>query len=93
MFSRSWRATGVWLLCSLAVAAVGFGGPWLTHWGAYWHLSIWMGLGWILLTLAGLAVLRWRGLILLIGAPLALYYPIGAYFIIAACAKNLQMCP
>jgi hypothetical protein len=51
-----------------------------------------MGFTWILLTLASLVILRWRGLILLIGAPIALYYPVLAYLITAACTKDFDRC-
>jgi hypothetical protein len=93
MRSRSWRATGVWLLCSFLVAAVGFGVPWLTGSSAYWSLSTWLAFAWIVMILVALVILRWRGLLLLIGAPLALYYPFVAYWIISACAENINMCP
>jgi hypothetical protein len=82
-----------WFACSILVAACGFAGPWLSNGGRYWYLSIWIGLGWIIMVLAALIVLRWRALTLLVGAPLALYYPLVAYKVISACAQNINMCP
>jgi hypothetical protein len=93
MLSRSWRSTLFWLSLSFVPATCGFSIPRLTGSSASWYLSTWLALAWLAIVLAGLAILRWRGLVLLVGAPLALYYPAVAYSIISACAKNINMCP
>lgn len=62
------------LIASLVVAAIAFGLPWITHFADH-GLSAVMLLGWIGLLIGALIKYRARGLWLLLGAPLALYWP------------------
>ena len=63
------------LLPSLAVAAFAFGLPWLTHF-ADRGLSLLFHLAWFGLLVAALIRTGWRGLWLLLGAPLVLFWPV-----------------
>ena len=62
------------LILSLVLAAASFGLPWVTHF-ADGGVSIALHLLWIALTAATLWTHGRRGLWLLAGAPLALYWP------------------
>jgi hypothetical protein len=63
------------LLPSLAVAALAFGLPWLTHF-ADRGLSLLLHLAWFGLLVAALIRTGRRGLWLLLGAPLVLFWPV-----------------
>ena len=63
-----------WLLASLVLAVLAFGLPWLTHF-ADGGLSIVLPLLWLASVVAGIAQLGRRGLWLLAGAPLVLFWP------------------
>lgn len=63
------------LLPSLAVAVLAFGLPWFTHF-ADRGLSLLLHLAWLGLLVAALIRTGWRGLWLLLGAPLALFWPV-----------------
>jgi hypothetical protein len=89
MLGRSWYHTLVWWSVSFSLALCGQ----LAGVTEHWSLSWWLGTAWALVVFAGLLVLRWRGLVLLIGAPFALHYPYFMYVIYATCAQNIQMCP
>ncbi len=62
------------LVLSLVLAAAAFGLPWVTHF-ADGGLSIALHLFWIALAIAALVTQGRQGLWLLVGAPLALYWP------------------
>lgn len=70
------------LLLSLFVAALAFVVPWLTHF-ADRGFSIGMVLFWLGLLIVGLLRHRARGLWLLSGAPLALFWPVVLIVVIA----------
>jgi hypothetical protein len=63
------------LLPSLAVAALAFGLPWLAHF-ADRGLSLLFHLAWLGFLIAALVHSGRRGLWLLLGAPLALFWPV-----------------
>ena len=60
---------------SLFVAVLAFAVPWLTHF-ADRGFSVALVLLWFGLVITGFFQHRWRGLWLLIGAPLALFWPV-----------------
>lgn len=62
------------LFFSLAAALLAFAVPWLTHF-ADRGLSVIFVLLWIGLLITAVVKHRWRGLWLLLGAPLALFWP------------------
>lgn len=62
------------LILSLVLAAAAFGFPWITHF-ADAGLSITLVLLWLTLVAATLWTHGKRGLWLLVGAPLALFWP------------------
>ncbi len=64
-----------WLTLSLALAALAFGLPWLTHF-ADGGLSILLPVLWLASVVAAIARLGWRGLWLLAGTPLILFWPV-----------------
>ncbi|HUO89317.1 MAG TPA: hypothetical protein VMU08_09095 [Rhizomicrobium sp.] len=63
----------VWLVASLALALLAWGVPWLTHF-ADRGLSLLLLALWLASVVGGLIRFRWRGLWLLLGAPLALFW-------------------
>jgi hypothetical protein len=69
------------LVISSIVAALAFGIPWLTHF-ADQGISFTLLLLWIGLVVAGLMRYRLRGLWLLTGAPLALFWPVALLIVI-----------
>lgn len=69
------------LAISSVVAALAFGIPWLTHF-ADRGISFALLLVWIGLVIAGLIRYRLRGLWLLSGAPLALFWPVALLVVI-----------
>lgn len=62
------------LILSLVLAAAAFGLPWVTHF-ADGGVSVALHLLWLALVVATLWTHRRRGLWLLLGAPLALFWP------------------
>jgi hypothetical protein len=62
------------LIVSLVLAALAFGLPWVTHF-ADGGLSIGLHLAWLVFVAATLWTHGRRGLWLLLGAPLALFWP------------------
>ena len=60
---------------------------------ALYGISLWLGFLWILLSAAGAIVHRWRALLLLLGAPLALFWPVALATIVLGCARDRMMCP
>src|SRR5882724_8793780 len=91
MRRRSWTVALIWLFGSLILAIGGFVGPWATG-GFYWQLSLALGAAWVITALVGFIVLRWRGLILLIGMPLALHYPAFAFEVLWQCQTRPMTC-
>jgi hypothetical protein len=63
------------LVASFVLAALAFGVPWLTHF-ADGGLSFLSHLAWIGLALETLVRFRGRGLWVLLGAPLAMFWPV-----------------
>jgi hypothetical protein len=79
---------------SILIAIAAVGGPLMAP-EQYWELATVMSLilatVWTILLLVALIRFRWRGLWLLVGAPLALYTPLlGAFF--EACYRS-HSCP
>jgi len=91
MRRHSWTMALTWLLGSLILAIGGFVGPWATG-GYYWELSMALGAAWLVTTLVGFIVLHRRGLILLIGMPLALHYPAFAFEMLWQCESRPATC-
>ena len=69
------------LVASLALAACAFGLPWLTHF-ADQGISIIAHLAWIGLLIEAFLRFRSRALWLLLGAPLALFWPVSLAIIL-----------
>jgi hypothetical protein len=57
------------------------------------YVSVCLAVVWLAMLGGGLYRYRWRGLWILIGAPLALYYPYLFYSIARACSQNIKACP
>src|SRR5271155_3531632 len=60
-------------------------------------LGMWLGIllsiAWAIILLMAIRQYRWRGLWLLIGAPLALWLPYALYLMAQACLQNRHACP
>jgi hypothetical protein len=60
-------------------------------------LGMWLGIllsvAWAIILLMAIRQYRWRGLWLLIGAPLALWLPHTMYLMAQACSQNRLACP
>jgi hypothetical protein len=56
-----------------------------------WGFSL--GVLWFALLVAAVFWYRWKGLWLIIGAPLAFYWPIAFEMLRRACAQNINACP
>jgi hypothetical protein len=81
------------LIASLAAAGVGFAGPWVLGFNFAERYSVWFAALWLALVVAAVIRHRAHGLGLLIGAPLALYWP-GAFMLISvACRHDVRACP
>jgi hypothetical protein len=81
------------LIASLLVAACSFLSVYLfpNDFGLWGSLLL-AGL-WVVLLGVGLVRFRWKGLWLLLGAPVALYSPWVVWMIIRACHQNSNACP
>lgn len=81
------------LIASLAAAGVGFAGPWVLGFNFAERYSVWFAALWLALVVAAVIRHRARSLWLLVGAPLALYWP-GAFVLISvACKHDIRACP
>ncbi len=87
---NTWRSFLIYMLFSTIVASIGFAASWG---GIFSPLSFWLAAVWLVLLVVGLFRYRWKGLILLTGAPLALMWPAAGFAIASACAENIAKCP
>ena len=81
---------------SLAVAAASAGIPYLTNRDDFFlilKIVVPLGLCWLVLLGMALRLFRWRGLWLLLGAPLTFWWPFAFVMILSACAHNVRACP
>jgi hypothetical protein len=81
---------------SLLVAILGFCGPWVFRREGLdlaVRASLWFAAAWGILVAAALVRDRKRGLWALIGAPLAVYWPLAMAALDWACAHNVSACP
>lgn len=83
------------LVASLGVAAASFAVPWLSHANnpAQITASCWLAVLWVILVGTGIVKHGARGLWLLVGAPLALFWAGLVLEIGWNCAHNIRMCP
>ena len=85
-----------WLLgISLIVGIAALTGPWIfpANFDAATHVSVLLAIVWIVILAAGIHRFGKQGLWLLIGMPMALYWPVWFFIIVAACANNRNSCP
>jgi hypothetical protein len=90
--SKFWKL----FLASLAVALASAGVPYLADPVdpfQFLYLTDLFCLAWSVLLIMGLWQFRWRGLWLLLGAPVASYWLLLAAGIAWACAHNIKACP
>ncbi len=57
------------------------------------HVSLFLAICWLVLFVVGLFKFRSRGLWLLIGLPLAAYWPFVFFMIAWTCAHDVKACP
>ncbi len=82
------------LITSLAVASIACLGPLLgvrENWMV--RFSIALAVCWLLVFAVGLFKFRKRGLWLLTGLPLVLWWPYVFFMIVWACSHNVKACP
>lgn len=85
-----------WLLAtSLIVAIAALSIPWIftANFDAATHASVLLAISWIVILAVGIRLFGKRGLWLLIGMPMALYWPLWFLALIVACASNRNYCP
>jgi hypothetical protein len=92
------RARQFWILLvgSLVIAAASAGLPYLTDRGDTFlvmKIVLPFCLGWFVFVWIALKQFRWRGLWLLLGAPLTFWWPFLFAMIASACARNIKTCP
>ena len=80
------------LTTSLGIALIAFVGPFLRE-SILVQFSFLGVVIWLVVFVIGLFKLRWRGLWLLVGAPLLLWWPYVAFAMIRACNQNIKNCP
>jgi hypothetical protein len=81
------------LFAALAVATLGYFSEYsfkndFALWG-----SVLLAALWGTLLCGGVIRFRWQGLWLLLGAPLALYWPWAIWMMVRACQHNIRACP
>jgi hypothetical protein len=85
------------LVLSLAVAVLGAVLPFAYKYEpgltTSWIASVCLALFWLILVVVGLLKFKKRGLWLLIGAPIALFFPFSLVMMLWACAHNRFACP
>jgi hypothetical protein len=57
-----------------------------------WYFGVGLSVTWVVLLLIAVWQYRWRGLWLLIGAPLAFWLPCAMYLMAQACSHNRLAC-
>lgn len=80
------------LFASLAIAGLTFGMPSIKE---YFMVMVtpWLALLWSAIVIVGFIRHKRHGLWLLLGAPLALWWPCLMIMILASCAHNVRACP
>jgi hypothetical protein len=79
---------------SIAVAVIGGVPPLAFGFDTnFWIPSVCLALLWVILLVVGLIKFKRRGLWLLVGAPIALYFPFAVMAMLWACAHNRFACP
>jgi hypothetical protein len=93
---RVWRFEPL-LVLSLAVAALGTVLPLANKYepglSNSWNASVFLALFWLILVVVGLLKYKRRGLLLLIGAPFALYFPFSLVVMLWVCGHDRFACP
>jgi general stress protein CsbA len=88
---------GPLLVLSVAVAVLGAVLPFAAQYEPgltrSWIASVCLVLFWLILVVVGLVKFKKRGLWLLIGAPIALFFPFALVTMFWACAHNRFACP
>ena len=83
-----------WLAASVLLAGAASAIPWAV--GPHdppLQLAFALALAWGVVVACGLAVLRWRGLWLLLSAPLALLWPLAFSLLFVGCSVDVSQCP
>jgi hypothetical protein len=82
---------------SLAVAVLGAVLPWANKYEPgltnSWIASVFLALFWLIIVIVGLVKYKRRGLWLLIGTPIALYFPFALVMMLWACGHDRFACP
>jgi hypothetical protein len=81
------------LVITLLVAAASCFGPRVYPYDPILRVSIALSGLWGALVLLGILWWKKQGLWLLLGAPLALYVPVGLILLVRACHQNINACP
>jgi len=92
------RTPEFWKLfaASLAIALGSAGVPYLTDRNDVFlvlKLVVPLCLVWTALFAVGLWQFRWRGFWLLLGAPIAYWWPLAFAMVAVTCARNVRACP
>ena len=84
------------VVSSLVTAAIACFFPYLFppgRWDVPVRISVWISLVWFVTFVACIFRFRKKGLWFLVGAPLALYWPLVLLMIVVSCSLDARRCP